>query len=76
MPFGTEKGFRLTDAAKALLAAGQKDEFKKAFGDRFVRSLFTGGEFVVIARTTSISEEHQRGLAVALHGEYNGLAES
>jgi hypothetical protein len=70
------KGFRLTDAAKALLAAGRMDEFKKAFGDRFVRSLFTGGEFIVIARTTSISEEHQRKLSVALHGEYNGVLDS
>src|SRR5262249_31449937 len=53
------KGFRLTQEAKALLDAGRLDEFKKAFGDKFVRSLGTGGEFCVIARVTSVSDEHQ-----------------
>src|SRR5205823_3675016 len=35
--------------------------------------LNTGGEFLVVARITSISEEHQRTLATSLKGEYNGL---
>jgi hypothetical protein len=70
------KGFRLTAEAKALLAAGDMVNFKKAFGDRFVRSLNTGGEFCIIARITSVSEEHQSKLAASLHGEYNGLVTS
>jgi hypothetical protein len=39
----------------------------------FVRSLKTGGEFDVVARITSVDEEHQSSLAASLHGEYNGL---
>jgi hypothetical protein len=70
------KGFRLTPEAKALLAAGNMDDFKKAFGDRFVRSLNTGGEFCIVARVTSVSEEHQSKLAAALHLEYQGLVAS
>jgi hypothetical protein len=70
------KGFRLTPDAQALVSAGRPDEFKKAFGDRFVRALFTGGEFCVIARITSISEKHQTKLATSLHAEYNGLVNS
>lgn len=67
------KGFRLTPDAEALLKSGDTERFKKAFGDRFVRSLNTGGEFCVIARITSVSEEHQSKLAASLHGAYSGL---
>lgn len=66
--------FKLTDDASALVRAGNVDDFKTAFGDMFVRSLNTGGEFLVVARITSISEDHQRTLTTSLHGEYNGLA--
>ncbi len=52
-------GFRLTAPAQALVDAGRMPEFKQAFGDRFVRSFLTGGEFCVVARITSVSEEHQ-----------------
>src|SRR5262245_61821859 len=64
-------GFQLSDAAKPLLVA-QMDVFKTAFGDMFVRSLRTGGEFDVVARITSVSEEHQSTLAASLHAAYNG----
>ena len=67
------RGFRLTEEAKAVLATGDMDAFKKAFGDMFVRSLFTGGEFCIIARVTSVSEEQQSKLAASLHGSYTGL---
>jgi hypothetical protein len=70
------KGFRLTPTAQALVSAGDMDGFKKAFGDRFVRSLKTGGEFCIVARITCSSEEHQSKLATSLHGEYNGLVNS
>jgi hypothetical protein len=70
------KGFRLTQEAQRLIAAGDQEGFKKAFGDRFVRSLRTGGEFCIVARITSSSEEHQSKLNAALHGEYNGLVNS
>jgi hypothetical protein len=67
-------GFKLTDDAKALLATAQgMDDFKTAFGDMFVRSLNTGGEFLVVARITSVSEDHQRSLTASLHGEYTGI---
>jgi hypothetical protein len=68
------RGFRLTDAAARVLRTGGTDAFKRAFGDKFARTFATGGEFCVIARVTSISEEHQRRVAIALHGAYTGLA--
>ena len=66
-------GFRLTPDAQALVVAGRMDEFKTAFGDMFVRSLKTGGEFYVVARITSVSQDHQQILAASLNGAYNGL---
>jgi hypothetical protein len=68
--------FALTPAAQALITAGSLKEFKTAFGDMFVRSLKTGGEFYVVARITSVSEEHQSKLSASLHAAYNGLATS
>jgi hypothetical protein len=68
-------GFKVTDDAKALLdKPNGMDEFKTAFGDMFVRALNTGGEFLVVARITSISEDHQRTLTTSLHGSYNNIA--
>jgi hypothetical protein len=65
-------GFALTKEAQALVSDPQR--FRAAFGDMFVRSLRTGGEFYVVARITSISESHQSQLSASLHAEYNGLA--
>lgn len=69
-------GFKPTDTAAQLSAAGRMDDFRAAFGDMFVRSMKTGGELNIVARITSVSEEHQTKLAAALHAEYNGLAAS
>ena len=69
-------GFRLNEDAAPLVTSQRMDEFKTAFGDMFVRSLKTGGEFDVVARITSVSEEHQSALAASLHAEYNGLVAS
>jgi hypothetical protein len=66
-------GFTLTSDASDLVTAQRMAEFKTAFGDMFVRALKTGGEFDVVARITSVSEEHQSGLSASLHGELNGL---
>lgn len=67
-------GFTLTEDAKPLLSDAKK--FRSAFGDMFVRSLKTGGEFYVIARITSASEAHQSKIAASLQAEYNGLVAS
>lgn len=70
-------GFKLTEDADAVLKqdiASGTNRFKTAFGDMFVRDLNTGGEFLVIARITSISEEHQQKLSASLSAAYNGLA--
>src|SRR5215470_4949385 len=40
------------DSPKALLDSGQTDKFKTAFGDSFVRGLYTGGEFYAVIRIT------------------------
>jgi len=71
-------GFQLTPDASAVLkqdTASGDHRFKTAFGNMFVRDLNTGGEFLVIARITSISEEHQHNLATSMTAAYNGLAE-
>ncbi len=67
------KGFRLTPEAQRLIDAGDTAGFKKAFGDRFVRSLNTGGEFCIVARVTSTNAEQQSKVSSALQGEYNGI---
>jgi hypothetical protein len=66
-------GFQLTQAADAIVNSGDSKAFKTAFGDMFVRSLKTGGEFCVVARVTSVSEEHQSELSSSLHAAYNGF---
>jgi hypothetical protein len=52
-------GFQLTPTAESVVESGDQKAFKTAFGDMFVRSLKTGGEFCVVARITSVSEAHQ-----------------
>ena len=69
-------GFQLTRDAQELVAAGNTTDFKTAFGDMFVRSLKTGGEFCVVAQITSVSEAHQSKMAASLHAECNGLVAS
>jgi hypothetical protein len=66
------RSFALTEEARALL--NDPKRFRTAFGDMFVRSLKTGGEFYVVARITSASEAHQSKVAGSLHAEFNGLA--
>jgi len=70
------KNFSVTPGAQALLNALRFDEFKRAFGDSFVRGLQTGGEFYCVIRITSVSSTKQSELSVSLHAEYNGLAAS
>lgn len=72
-PFRRGKNFRLTQTAKDLLQALRFDEFRKAFGDSFVRGLQTGGEFYSVIRITSVSSTTQTELAVALQAAFNGL---
>lgn len=73
------KNFRVTSGfggAQELLNANRFDEFKRAFGDSFVRGLQTGGEFYCVIRITSVSATKQRNLALTLQAEYNGLVAS
>jgi hypothetical protein len=64
-------GFAVAEEAKPLLS--DPKQFRASFGDMFVRSLKTGGEFYVVARVTSASQEHQSKVAASLQAEYNGL---
>jgi len=66
--------FTLNAHAEPLVTAQRMADFKTAFGDMFVRAINTGGEFCVIARITSVSEESQRSLTASLHAGYNSLA--
>lgn len=59
--------------AQALLDSLRVDEFKRAFGDGFVRGLQTGGEFYAVIRITSVSTSKQTELAGTLQGEMNGV---
>lgn len=69
-------GFTPTESAAGLIAAGDVDGFKTAFGDRFTQALHTGGEFHALVRVTSSSVQHQRKISASLHGELNGLVTS
>jgi Leucine Rich Repeat (LRR) protein len=69
--FGSD--FTPTPTAQGLIAAGDKDGFKAAFGDRFTQALHTGGEFHALVRITSSSTVHQQSIAASLHAELNGL---
>ncbi|WP_344516065.1 hypothetical protein [Dactylosporangium maewongense] len=70
------KSFKVALEAKALLDANRFDEFKRAFGDSFIRGLQTGGEFYAVIRITSISTSKQSELGATLQAEANGLAAS
>lgn len=72
--FGTS--FTPNQTAQRLIDAGNKDDFKRAFGDRYTQALHTGGEFHALVRVTSSNTEHQRDISASLHGEFNGLAAS
>lgn len=70
------QGFSLTPEAKVLLDAQRLADFQTAYGDMFVRSLKTGGEFYAIVRVTSTSSQDQQSVSASLQAEYNGLAAS
>jgi hypothetical protein len=72
--FGTH--FTPNQTAQRLIDAGNKPDFKRAFGDRYTQALHTGGEFHALVRVTSSDTEHQRRISAALHGEFNGLVAS
>ncbi|ETI69401.1 hypothetical protein [Neobacillus vireti] len=73
-PISRGKNFKVSDTAKALLNANRFDEFKRAFGDSFVRGLQTGGEFYAVIRITSVNSSQQSKLSLGLEAEFNGLA--
>lgn len=66
-------GFTPNPSAQPLVAAGDTDGFKRAFGDRFTQALHTGGEFFALVRVTSSNVSHQQQIAASLHAELNGL---
>lgn len=70
------KNFSVKSSAQALLDALRFDEFKRAFGDSFVRGLQTGGEYYCVIRITSVSSTQQNDLSVSLQAEFNGLIAS
>jgi len=71
------KNFTVTEGAKELLKPNHDpEEFKKAFGDSFVRGLQTGGEFYSVVRITSISTTTQSTLAAQVQGAFQGLVAS
>ncbi|MEU0939839.1 hypothetical protein [Embleya sp. NPDC005971] len=72
-PLKRGKGFKVTPDARALLDTDRVEEFKRAFGDSFIRGLQTGGEFYTVIRITSVSTSTQSELAATLQAEFNGL---
>lgn len=75
-PLKRGRDFRVNAPAQALLDSKRLDEFKRAFGDSFVRGLQTGGEFYSVVRITSRSRTQQSSLATTLQAEANGLIAS
>jgi hypothetical protein len=69
--------FKVTQEAKELLKPNHDPEdFKRAFGDSFVRALQTGGEFYSVVRITSISENTQQELAAKVQLAFQGIITS
>jgi hypothetical protein len=75
-PLKRGRDYRVKAPAQALLDSNRFDEFRRAFGDSFVRGLQTGGEFYSVVTITSVSETKQSSLAATLQGEANGLLAS
>jgi hypothetical protein len=61
-------------AASELVNANRMDDFRKAFGDYYVRGIRTGGEYIAVIRITSAETSTQQNLAVSCSAEVNGLA--
>jgi hypothetical protein len=75
-PLTRGRNFKVSATAQALLDTNRSADFKRAFGDSFVRGLQTGGEFYAVIRITSVSSSKQSELTTELHAEFNGLAAS
>lgn len=58
--------------AAKLVAANRMKEFHRSFGDHFVRGRLTGGEYFAVIRITSLDQERERALSVALQAAVNG----
>lgn len=68
------KDFSPTPNAAPLIQAGDREQFRRAFGDRFTEALRTGGEFHALIRMTSSKSATQQKIAASLHAELNGFA--
>lgn len=68
------KDFKLKTDVLPLLAPGQGNTFKTAFGDSFVRGQYKGGEFYAVMRLTSLDTKEESRLAIQLHAEVQTLA--
>ncbi|MGN9812826.1 MAC/perforin domain-containing protein [Micromonospora sp. BQ11] len=60
--------------ARALVASGRMDVFRKRYGDLFIRGVKSGGEYFAVLAITSKSTENQRELGVALKASFDGVA--
>lgn len=58
--------------AAKLVATQRMKEFHRSFGDYFVRGRLTGGEYYAVIRITSLNQERERALSVALQAAING----
>jgi hypothetical protein len=65
--------FRVRPEAQQLLESNRIDEFRRAYGDSFVRGLLTGGEFYTLIRLTSMDTSVQTSLSAQLEAELNGV---
>ncbi|MGS1079942.1 PASTA domain-containing protein [Pseudoxanthomonas beigongshangi] len=50
-----------------------EDRFRRAYGDAFVRSALTGGEFYIIIEIVHTDTNVQKSMAASLQAEYNGF---
>jgi hypothetical protein len=67
-------GPRLDPPAEALLKpGGDQDRFAEQFGDSFIISMQTGGEFCAVMEFRTTSKSDQQSISASLEGSY-GLA--
>lgn len=62
--------------AAQLIADGKQDEFRKQYGDLFIRGIKTGGEYIAVFCITSEEQQTQRDLAASLKASFDGVLAS
>ena len=62
--------------AQQLVADGQREKFRKRYGDLFIRGVKSGGEYIAVVSITSSTKQVERKLAAHLKASFDGIVAS